>query len=189
MHKNISFLIIAITFFVLGGGLGYFIFNKNCPMPDKKNTYTDGWQAARERLENLGIIVPLDKKAEIKRLNGVINNIEDNKLTLKIIPIEPLADPDLDNRQVIVDADTKIFQVALKNQEEYDSELKEYKANYPNYKDLVNTDDFPTPPTRIENQLVSVGELLIGMRVIINSDKNLVSAKEFKAKEIIIQPN
>ncbi|MEA2113267.1 MAG: hypothetical protein U9P63_01235, partial [Patescibacteria group bacterium] len=120
--QTITIIIIALTCL----GLGYFAgFMGIGTIQSPENTYQAGWDAAKQRLAETGF-APMMEDIEITFVSGTIQEIKDNKIYLKIQPLTPLADPELDNRIIETDANTKIYKLVEKNQEEYQREMEEF---------------------------------------------------------------
>ena len=192
MNKNIFFIFLIIIFFAGGIGLGYLFFNKNCLASeckiDKNNTYAAGWEAAKKRLDNLGIFSAIDKALVIKEINGTVEKVENNELRVGIIPFEPLADPDLDIRIVKINNDTQILKVTEKQPQEYEKDIEEYKTNRNLTPFEINSPDSSIPPSKYKEEKVSISEIKVRDKINIKTGFDIKEKKEFIAKIIIIQP-
>ena len=116
--QTITIIIIVLVSF----GLGFYL-NDYYKSVTNDNTFQAGWDAAKQRLEETGFFPTMEEDTEVAFVNGEIKEIKDNKISLEIYPLEPLADPELDNRIVEVDENTKIYQLVEKDQAEYQKEM------------------------------------------------------------------
>lgn len=198
MTKNvIIFLIAAVVFFGLGFGASFFLVRMKCPgaittgASDEKvareNTFAAGWEAAKERLVETGAVRMPDAGAEITAVNGTIEAISGNKVAVRIIkPLEPLADPELDTRDVVIGDDTEIFRSVKKDQERYKKERDEFYGNE-DVLEKINTPDFPAPPDPCLAEKIGADELAAGQKALIEAAGNIKNEKQFTATRIVVQ--
>jgi len=192
MNKNIIFIFLIIIFFGVGIGFGYLFFNKTCPalecQIDKNDTYGAGWNAARDRLIDLGIIRSMDKNLEIIEISGTVKKVESNKVIVKIIPLEPLANPELDERIARIDKDTEIVKKAEKDTVQFKKEIEEYNILIRGSEFDINSSDYPLPPNRYEEVNIGLDEVIFGSGINVKAGEDIRDKKEFIARKIIIQP-
>ena len=190
-NKNFIVIIIAVAlvFFVLG-----YVVSSQVKPPGKigpagQNTFQAGWEAAKKRLaETETGFTPTAANTEIKTISGEIKEIKGNKISLKIRPLEPLADPELDNRVVIVDDNTKIYQLEPKDPKVYQKELEDFNKKM--QEQIVQPGVAPqpvTPPEYFTKKQIKLADLKIGQQVTVAADKDIKNSKEFKAIEISLQ--
>ncbi|MFA5099162.1 MAG: hypothetical protein WC461_03070 [Candidatus Paceibacterota bacterium] len=172
----ITIISVAIIFFLSGYAVS-FLVNKNGIAPAENNSFQAGWDAAKKRLIDSGFISSLGMNAEIKTLNGEIKEINGNKITLKIQPIEPLTDESLDTRIIVVDSTTKIYSMTMKD-------LKEYQAEVDAYNKKIKTDPKAVSPYPFIKTEVSISSLKTGQLINVIADKDIKEVKEFNAVEI-----
>ncbi|MBU1730238.1 hypothetical protein KJ557_01635 [Patescibacteria group bacterium] len=188
-------IIISVFIAVIFFGLGYITSKSHkqlCPQTtnEQKGDFQAGWDAAKQRLSETGFMPMLDdiESMEIKTANGEVTAIEDNKITLKIFPLEPLADPELDNRIIEIDENTKVYQSVVKDQKEFQKELDEFRnkiherINNPE----GNTEPL-TPPSGFIKQESSLTAIQVGQQITVTAEQDIKNLKQFKAIEIIIQ--
>ncbi len=185
---------LALVFF----SLGLFINNLFSLSPNKinqpapgisQNTFQAGWEAARQRLKDTGFFPALTNQ-EVKEIYGQIKEIKDNKITLKIGPLEPLADPQLDMRTIEIDNQTKIYKLEAKDQTKFQQEMAEYnKLMEQRVKNpaAATTSQPIMPPSLYTNKPISLSDLKVGMQITVSADNNIKDSQEFKAVEINIQ--
>ena len=190
----LSILIVAIIF----SGLGFFVasINKSTDnqnifkinlKADNQNTFQAGWEAAKQRLKETGMITTIEGMG-ITTVSGEIKQFQDNKINLKINPLEPLADPELDNRIVLVDDSTKIYQLVGKNQEQYQKEVEEFGKKMAkqteNPEEIIEPIESPEPFTK---KVLSLDDIKIGQRITVIAQEDIKEVKQFKAIEIIVE--
>lgn len=177
----ITIIIIALISF----GLGFVgnIYYKSTT----DDTFQAGWDAAKQRLEESGFY-PMMERIEVKIATGEVKQIQDNKISLKIYPLEPLADPDLDDRIIEVDENTKIYQLVERDQVEYQKELEEFnrrmEEQMANPETMAELGEYPEPYTKQE---INLTDIEIGQQITVLAQKDIKDTKQFKAIEITIQ--
>lgn len=121
-----------------------------------------------------------------KTIGGKVKEIGDSSITLTVYPVSPLTDPDLDERNVIIDENTKIYKRAEKDSEQYEKEMQEFDAKMA---DLANNPDteIPEPPEGFEKQEISLSELNTDNQITITAEDLIHNAKEFIASEIVLE--
>lgn len=179
--------IIAIVFL----GLGIFIGTKfskkavpQCATVNAENTYQAGWNAAKERLNQLSIGTIIPAGTEIKNVNGTIQKIEGNKLTVKINPIEPLSDPELDVRIITVDSNTKITLVVQKDPAQFQKELQDFQDKMKQSPAQTDPSQQPVP---FDKKDITLSNLQENQRIAVTANENIRDRKEFTAKQIDTQ--
>ena len=184
MFKQIfTIIIIAIIFF----GLGFYLSSIYKPVAGD-NTFEAGWEAAKQRLSETGFM-SLIEGMEIKSVDGEVKQIQDNKISLKIRPLEPLADPDLDNRIVEVDQNTKIYKLVEKDQAQYQKEMEEFNRRMEEQmKNPEAVTELVVPPEPYNKEEISLADIKVGQRIAVSAQENIKDKKQFKAVEITVQP-
>lgn len=190
--KFITFVITAIVF----GAMGFFsakyvdiksiIKEKGVSLSTTDN-FQAGWEAAQKRLVELGFY-PLSEGV-ITTINGQVVDMKDNKITVKIIPFEPLGDPDLDSRIAEVDSLTKIYLSFPKDQAEYERELVEYDKLI---EKQMNTKEEEAeelnPPEQFIKKEISIKDIRNGQEItILSREEDIRNKKQFMASEITAQ--
>jgi hypothetical protein len=206
MSKKIVIIVItAIVFF----GLGYFISPSKIITKEAKNiikgedTYQAGWEAAKQRLAESNFMpTMIMKDIEIKSVSGSVQKIEGNKITLKIQPLEPLADPDLDIR--IIDASkAKFYKSVQRDMEEYQKEMDEFnlKIQAQMNSEILTPEELSAgviappemnvepimPPAMFIKKEVSISEIQNNQQITVITEEDIKDKKEFKAIEVSIQ--
>ena len=190
MYKNIIIaFIVGIILFVIGAGTSFFLLKeKICNIKtDPSNTYEAGWEAAKTRLKETGYLQSFETTAKIMTLIGDVVKKNNNSINLNIIPLEPLADPDLNIRIVEVNKETKIFQIVEKEQTEYEEELAKYMAKFTD-DSYINDPNAPIAPNRYKQVVALLSDIAAGQVVSIKATEDIKNKKRFLATEITIRP-
>lgn len=193
-----TFLITAIVFSVFGivldakTNIAQNIFKIKYPIDERKitstgsDTFQSGWDAAKKRLQESGQYFAMS--GEMKSVLGQIADVSNNKITLKIRPIEPLDDPELDNRIIVVTDSTKIYQMVQKDQTQYQKEMDEFnKKIQEQMKSPEKMTSLIAPPELFTKEEATISDLKADQQIEVSSDDNIRNAKEFEAVEIQIQ--
>jgi hypothetical protein len=185
MKKNTKNIIIVILFLLFVFVASFFLNIKINNVKDV--SYKKGWDDAKARLYTQ--IGPIATDSAITDMVfGAITKINENKIDIKINSTELLSLPELDNRIVVINNQTKIYQFQMKNDKKYKGELENYYGE-----NNIDANTFiPGPgkqlgPDKYEQVLVSLENLQSGQLVNIYADKNIKESKSFIAKEIIIK--
>ena len=182
--QTITIIIIALVFFGLGFSLGNFY-----PVGLKgENTFEAGWQAAQERLSETGFMPMFGEDMAITSLSGEVKEVKGNKISLKISPLEPLADPNLDNRIVEVDEKTKIYRLIEKDPAQYQAEMEEFERKMG--EEMENPEEIPEPvvfPEMYNKEEAGLADIEVDQRISVKTEEDIKEVKQFKAVEITIQ--
>ena len=187
---------VALVFFTLGYLIGGINITPTGQLVKGANTFQAGWDAAKKRLSDSGFAAPM-ANFEINNVSGQVTAVKDNDITLKIRPLEPLADPSLDERIVKVDANTKIYTLEQKDQAQYQKEMEDFnKKMQEQLKNPLEPGQAPTspasaimPPEFFVKKEASISDIKVGATIsVIAADQDIKNAKQFTAAEIIVQP-
>lgn len=198
MKKTIIIsLVVALVFFILGYLIGGINVSSTGKITVGANTYQAGWEAAKKRLAESSYASLLGAKLEMKTVFGQVTALEGNAITLKIRPLEPLADPSLDERIVKVDSNTKIYVLTQKDQAQYQKEMAEFSKKMqeqiknppkPGQAPAVS-DGTVRPPEFFIKKEASLADIKIGATIsVVAVDKDIKNTKQFTAAEISVQP-
>ena len=166
-----TIIITALIFF--GIGFAFATYYKS-----GDNTYQAGWDAAKQRLTESGFM-PMMDDMEITSVNGTVQEVKDNKIYLKIQPLTPLADSELDNRIIEIDANTKVYELLRKNTDQYQKELDEF-----NQKEAIES---IMPPKPFVKQEINLDKIKVDQQITVMAEQDIKETKQFKAIEIIVQ--
>lgn len=179
--------IITIIIIALGSfALGFFISDYNPLAANQEDTFEAGWQAAEERLRETGYFPSLPEE-EINFVNGEIKEINGNKISLNINPLEPLADPELDIRIIEVGENTKIYQTEKKDHEEYQSEMEEFNEAMQAEIDNPEIMAGLTPPEPFTEKEINLSLLQAGHQILVQAEEDIRNIKQFKVIKIVVQ--
>jgi len=182
--QTITTIIIALVFFGLG-----FYSGRLYPIGLKgENTFEAGWQAAKQRLSETGFMPMFGEDMAITSLSGEVKEVKGNKISLKISPLEPLADPNLDNRIVEVDEKTKIYRLIEKDPAQYQAEMEEFERKMG--EEMENPEEIPEPivfPEMYNKEEAGLADIEVDQRISVKTEGDIKEVKQFKAVEITIQ--
>lgn len=184
-YKLIVIIVITALISFSLGLLTTSLIASNQIKANQQKFFQAGWQAAKERLNDSGYYPQVNM--EIKNLSGEIKSISDNKISLKIHPLEPLANPDLDNRLVVVDNNTKIYKLGAKSQVEYQKEVTEFNKQIQGINNNSTKPESLTPPQYFNKIPASSTELKVGQMITVLANQDIKNLKEFTAVEISLQ--
>ncbi len=130
------FPLLIVIIYALGVGSGVFIekkfiFNKN----NASDINGSGWDTTQKRLLESGAFQGFSNEVKIKTITGIVEEIKGNVIKIKSKLLTPVLGPELDERYIEVNEDTKIIMVIKKSDEQYQKEMKEatedggYKKN------------------------------------------------------------
>jgi hypothetical protein len=167
-------IIVAVLFFVGG----YIASSLKIPAVSQAS-FKAGWEAAKLRLTDSALPELNKENKEIDSLSGEIQEINGDKITLKIRPLVPLADESLDTRIIIIDSATKIYSLKMGDSQEYRAEMKEF-----NKKMLAGSPEPITPPEMFKKSEISLADLKVGQMISVTAGTDIKEIKEFTALEI-----
>jgi hypothetical protein len=184
MKKIFIYFSTTLFFFLLGFGLCFLIFFKNEKKLDCASQYQAGWDSAKRRTIESGYYNDKDYDYEVRNLSGQIESIDNNNIIIKIKPLSPWADADLDKREIKITNETKIYQYLKKSEEEFQKILSNAKKT---------TEQRPDSniilPSRYDLKDVPVSSLSIGQQITVEASNNIRDIKKFDANKITIESN
>ena len=196
MFSKILFSII-IAFILFGSGIfvGTKLLHKNLNLglttdQPQNNSFQAGWDAARDRIAQSPLYKAFMSNDEIKSVTGIIQKIDGDKITVKIQPLDPLADPDLDVRIITVDADTKIFLAVQKDQAQLEKETKDWQDKMMQTQKPVDDSRIPIPimpPNPFNLKDIKLSDLQSNQAIEVIADEKIKDKKEFTAIQIEAQ--
>jgi hypothetical protein len=154
------------------------------------NTFQAGWEAAKKRLSDSGFYPMMAGPGmDIRNVSGEVREVKDNKIILKIRPLEPLSDPALDERIIMAGDDTKVYRMEQRDPEAFRAEMEAFnKKMEERMKDPANLPAEPVmPPEMYARKEISLSDIKTGEQINVMSDGNIKDAKEIKAVEISSQ--
>ncbi|MDP2708526.1 MAG: hypothetical protein Q8O93_00525 [bacterium] len=182
----------ALIFFTFGYAVGGNLASQDSgisKLAKGDNTFAAGWEAARRRLNDSNFF-PL-AGGEIKSFSGQVEAVEGNKIKLKIRPLEPLADPELDRRIAEVAAETKIYELEQKDERQYQQEMEEFNQKMQSQSltdpEAENNIEPAIPPEPFVKKTIELAEIKAGSIINVSADQDIKNDKSFLATEIIAQ--
>jgi len=194
-HLTVLLIIAGLVF----TGFGYWflpeiigqpMLGKNLAITQpQNNTFAAGLTAAYNRLIARGhadVVVMGYGYQESKAIGGIIKEIKDGKIILTVNPVNALADPQLDQRSVIFNKNTKMLERVEKTPEQMQADFaqfeKQMKANTGNIaSEPIN------PPEPFTYKAIDLSQLKIDARITVTAENNINNLKEFTAKEIVLE--
>jgi hypothetical protein len=189
--KTLSIIaVLLILFFATGILLGTKLGSEapSSTPADQTNSYQAGWDAAKKQLAEKGMATP--PGMEIKSINGTIDTITGNKISLRnVSSMELLSDPSLNSRTIQISSETKIYQLTQKDPAQFQKEMSDFQKKM---QEQTADGSQPTkpldPPYSTDRKEITLAELKSGQQIMVTSDENIGDKKEFTAKAINIQP-
>lgn len=195
MKKNIIIsLVVAMIFFTLGYFAGGAKVNLIGQPIKGDNTFQSGWEAAKKRLTDSGFISAAGDFV-VKTISGQVTAVESDAIILKIRPLEPLADSNLDERIIKIDANTKIYILTQKDQTQYQSEIADFnkkmqeqlKHQYGLGQTSASSAVAITAPELFTKKETSLSDIKVRTMVgVVAADNDIKNTKQFNAVEIDI---
>ena len=185
VFKVLLFILGALVILAGGFWIGYFL-NLQYPSAgiiNKESTFDDGWNAAKDKLEQSGLIRP--EPTEIFTITGKITAISGNTISITAdqVVANPLADQAPTERTVTVPARIKIIKSTSKTREQLSAEMTAYEKSLA---ELKPDTERPSPPLPYAEQEIKLTDLKAGDTISVTSDQNIKFATEIVAKEIKI---
>lgn len=168
----IILIFIAVIFFTFGY---VFSFLRNNISVNNNDTFKAGWEAAKNRLIEGGFV--RTNNLEVRQVFGEIKEINGDKITLNIRPVEPLADKSLDTRVIVIGQATKIYNLEMKDSKEYEAEVNAYNKITPDKRPADIPDSF-------KKSEISLSDLKVGQMISAQAGENIKEVKEFNVIEI-----
>jgi hypothetical protein len=143
--------------------------------------YQAGFNDAKSLVENSGIGNVLRTPDDIRTLSGVVTAIGGDRIAMHIQSVNPFDDQTLNDRTILITADTKIVKLVQKDQKAFQSEMDTFiKATASNKN--IGTEP-PQPFTRVAADIASI---TANDFLMVTSLENIKTLKEFTASEIQI---
>ncbi|KKR17957.1 MAG: hypothetical protein UT48_C0045G0006 [Parcubacteria group bacterium GW2011_GWE2_39_37] len=184
MKKNLIFVVAIILISILSFALGFKVGKNNkISINNQVNDFQAGWEAAKARLAKSGINTTFN--GQVNTISGKVVKMNNENLTLEIAPLEPLADVNLDERDVLITKNTKFYSLVPKDQKTLDKEFAEFTEKMKKQK--IN-DQAVVPPESFTKKEVEISSIKQGMFINVSSEEDIKNVKSFQAKEIFFQP-
>jgi hypothetical protein len=187
-----TILILTLVFSIIFSlGIGIFIGARLIKPKSSgvtENTYQAGWDAAKARLEKSDMGPAFGSNREVMGVSGVIQQINGNKITVKINPVEAISDPSLDERVIVINQNTKINLNVQRDREQFQKEMQDFtdKVQQPS-SDPTQPREIPTPPKSSDVKMINLSELKNGQQISVIASENIKDKKEFSVISIDAQ--
>jgi len=133
--------------------------------------------------------MPFGDEAFFEVVSGTVQSVKDNKINLKIYPLEPLSDPALDNRIVTISNDTAINILVFKDTATYEQEMQEFNTKLESQASSTPEDmAMINPPEMYINQKANLSDIKPGSTITVTAQEDIKDKKEFQAANIQVQP-
>lgn len=187
IKQTITIIIVtALVFFGLG-----FVFADYYKSDSNNGTFQDGWNAAKQRLIDSGLAPMMEEDIEITLVDGKVKQINGDKIILSIHPLGPLTDPELDERIVQIDNNTKFYQLKEKDEAQYQEEMEEFDNRIEEQEEQIDNLEIDIkpifPPEMFIREEVSFSNIKIDQELAVIAQEDIKDTKEFKAVEIVVQ--
>ncbi len=183
MHKQLLIIIIVgLVFFGLGYAFGFIVENKT-------DAFQDGWDAARQRLIKNGIFSAEIGDMKIREGIGLVEEVNGNKISLKLNSIDPLSDPGLKNRVIKVDDSIEIYKkLGDKDSGQYQRELEEYIKKIEILRQGASEEmiDELRLPLNYDVESADFEDIKVGQHILIVAKEDIRNLEQFKVMRITI---
>ena len=183
----------GVVMLVAGMVTGVWIMRKGVASNTNNTTYQEGWDAAKKRLMETGFY-SMTAVGDVKNVSGIVQSVRSGGITVKIRPIEPLADPSLDVRTVTFDANTKFYLIKQKDPVVYQKEMTEFSramqrmSAQPGKLTPMSTSTLMiAPPQPFDQIAATAADIKEGQQISVVAASNIRDAKEFVAMEVTVQ--
>ncbi len=181
-----TYIGIFIIAFIIGSFGGSQIFKLFGIMGD--NTYEAGWSAAKARLAsspNFGMMI--NTQGEVKTLSGIVEKVQGSNVSIKINPLEPLANPALDSRIVTVTSATKVTRMTPRDPKEVQKEMEVFMKSMQTLPKAGTPMTTPVmPPSHSAKQDAAFADIKVGDSIMVTTAENIRDSKEFTAMKVQI---
>lgn len=174
----------AVIIGIIVGASAAFVYFKQAPASTVGNSYQDGFEAAKKRVLESPLGGMFRTPDDIRTLSGAVTSVSGNRVTIHTTSINPFEEPALDDRIIVVTADTKIFKLIQKAPEVFKAEMDAFMKKMQSTKVGSSPATLPSPSTKNTADLASI---TVGATLNVTSVDNIKMSKEFSASEIQIQ--
>ena len=175
--SQIITICLFVVVFLLGYSVSYLVDKSSI-----NNSYTAGWNAAKQRVADVGFVPPVPANMPVESVSGTVQSINGDKITVKIHPLEVFADASLDTRTIDITSGTKMYSVTMVDQKTFAAEMNAFSKKMQTTG--TNSATSLTPPSPTTKTAISLSDLKVGNIVSINTSSDIKEVKEFSATEI-----
>lgn len=186
--KSNTHIVLGVLVFIVAFMLGTFVGPKmfstrNSSNSLTANTYDAGWNAAKKRLAE-SELAPMFSAQDTQSVRGSVEALNGARMSVRIRPLEPLADPALDQRIVTASDVTKVVRLEQKDLRVFQKEMEDFFENIRKSKNSTAGLIAPVPFTKIPAQ---VKDIKVGDYVVVSAGEDIKTVKEFVATEIHVE--
>jgi len=199
----IIFLVTAIVFTSLGFAIAeifgvekFFSVSKTVSLSQKENTFEAGWEAARKKIIDSGLMPPM---LDVSFLNGSVKKINTDSFQMETNLISPLDDEIYKKRLVKFNNNTEIIIIRQFSEEERNKKIKENLVERKVWEEKLKGVNNEMEKMKIEMQIMQliepvisqeikgeISDLKVGDNIVVKATENITYKKEFVAKKIVI---
>ena len=208
MTKRIIFIALAMfIIFVVGIYIGYMSnssVNGNSQLsPEQRkvgysDTFSDGWNAARKKLEESNMFPAL---GEITVLNGIIKSSNKQKVIFTTNLLNPLDDERLKERTAIINQETEIIIRKPRSEQEIKQEQEKNNIIIKDLQNQLNSTSDASKKMELQMQIdvlimpmadyfkeskATFNDLKIDNTITVEAEEDIAQKQEFIAAKIII---
>lgn len=174
----------AVIIGIIIGAGATFVYFRQAPVTTGENTYQAGYDAAKKHVLESPLGGMFRAPNDIRTLSGSVTAVSGNRVTIHTTSMNPFEDPSLDDRTIVVTADTKIFKLAQKSPDVFKAEMDTFMKKMQSTKVGSSPATPPSPSTKTTSDIASI---TVGATLTVTAVENIKTSKEFSASEIQIQ--
>ena len=177
-QSNTKYFAISAALLLAGVVIGIFA-DPYLPasLSNTKKGYATGFDAARTLVEKSGLGNFSRTPDDVRSISGVVTAISGNRMTLRLVSNNPFDDQNLNERSVLIAANTKIIKLVAKDPKAFQAELTEFNKT-------PQAGSAPQPFTQV---IVGTQDIKTGELLTVTAPENIKMMKEFTASEIRIE--
>jgi hypothetical protein len=155
------------------------------PLSGKGGGYQEGYEAAKKKLVESGLIAP-EVEPDVRTIRGKVKSVGADFLTLEVNvrPPDPLAPaPAPRDVKILVTGKTALFRRTEKSPEEFRKDVEAYGALQP-----APDEPVPPPPEPHKDEPISLKDIKQGDEVSVTAETNVYGKAEFEASRVDVLP-
>ena len=158
-----KFLASLVAVFIVGGIVGVAV-DPYLPsaVSNAKKGYQTGFTAARKLVEESRFGSFFKMPDDMRTLSGTVTSIENDKVGIHLTSTNPFDDQILNDRTVVITADTKILKIVGKDSKVLQAELAKFDST-----------PTATPPLPYTQSVGSIGDIKVGQTLTVTTLENV----------------
>ncbi len=177
----LKYSVLSLVVFLAGAIVG--VFSAPYLPLGTGNTYQDGFNAAKELVENSGIVAATKTPDDARTISGTVSAVSGTGFTIHILSTDPFASLALADRTVLVDSSTTVIKLVPKDPKTLQSEMDAFVKATQAGGDVSKI----IPPTPVTDVPGSISDIAVGDFVTIIATENVGALKEFSAAQVQVQ--